>query len=427
MTDQAAAMTAEAEVVIKRHAKRNFWLNILDGGAFYLGLSMVSRYTVLPLFVERLSPDRWIQGLIPTINYTGWFLPGLFIVPLVAAQSRRKPMLLAATVFERLPFLALGLILLFWPDLPAAGLLSIFFFAYFIHAFAAGFASIPWQDFIARIIPGKRWGIFFGLQSGLGGALGAASAAITAWVLTAYPFPQSIGILSLLCFGAMVVSFGFLAATVEPPMPPQPAQPLTSFLRGVRPLLRRDPAFRNYLISRAGIALALIGHNFITAAGLERFNFSDGDVGRFTAALLAATAVSDPLLGWLADRWGHKQVLELATGVGLLAILLALLAPAPIWFYVIFVLVGFAQAGYMLSGFTLVFSFASAGERPAYIGVANIVMAPIAALGPLLSGWLAEIASYETLFAVLLVVGIFGLAWLLLRVPRPARIAHPEP
>jgi hypothetical protein len=50
----------------------------LDGGTFYLGLSMVSRFTVLPLFVERLSPDRWLQGLIPAINYTGWFLPGLF-------------------------------------------------------------------------------------------------------------------------------------------------------------------------------------------------------------------------------------------------------------------------------------------------------------------------------------------------------------
>jgi len=97
MTDSIATMTAQGEAVVRRHAARNFWLNVLDGGTFYLGLSMVSRFTVLPLFVERLSPDRWLQGLIPAINYTGWFLPGLFIVPLIAAMPRRKPILLTAT------------------------------------------------------------------------------------------------------------------------------------------------------------------------------------------------------------------------------------------------------------------------------------------------------------------------------------------
>jgi len=126
MTDSTATMTAQAEAVVRRHAARNFWLNVLDGGTFYLGLSMVSRFTVLPLFVERLSPDRWLQGLIPAINYTGWFLPGLFIVPLIAAMPRRKPILLTATLFERLPFLILGLVLLFWSDLPGASLLAIF-------------------------------------------------------------------------------------------------------------------------------------------------------------------------------------------------------------------------------------------------------------------------------------------------------------
>jgi MFS family permease len=419
MTDSTATMTAQAEAVVRRHAARNFWLNVLDGGTFYLGLSMVSRFTVLPLFVERLSPDRWLQGLIPAINYTGWFLPGLFIVPLIAAMPRRKPILLTATLFERLPFLILGLVLLFWSDLPGASLLAIFFGCYAMHAVAAGFASIPWQDFIARVIPGKRWGIFFGLQSGLGGLLGIGGAAVAAWVLTAFPFPQSVGILSLICFASMVVSFIFLAATVEPALPPQPAQPLTAFLRGVRPLLDRDVPFRNYLIGRVSIALALVGHNFITALALERFNLSGAEVGGFTAALLAAQAISDPILGGVADRWGHKQVLELATAVGLAAILMALVAPAPVWFLVIFVLVGFSQAGYILSGFTLVFSFAPSAQRPAYIGVSNIVMAPIAAAGPLLSGWLAEIAGYETLFVVLLLIGIAGLGWMRLRVPRP--------
>ena len=57
-----------AETLLKRYAKRNFWLNVLDGVAFVFGISMVSRYTVLPLFVSRLSGERWLQGLIPALT-----------------------------------------------------------------------------------------------------------------------------------------------------------------------------------------------------------------------------------------------------------------------------------------------------------------------------------------------------------------------
>ena len=44
----------------------------------------------------------------------------------------------------------------------------------------------------------------------------------------------------------------------------------------------------------------------------------------------------------------------------------------------IFILVGAAQAGYQLSGFTLILSFSTPAERPAYIGVGNTALAPVA-------------------------------------------------
>src|SRR6185503_1379116 len=134
------------------------------------------------------------------------------------------------------------------------------------------------------------------------------------------------------------------------------------------------------------------------------------EIGAFTGVLLAAQALSYLSSGALADRWGHKQVLELATGLGLLALLLAVLAPTAAWFFPIFILVGAAQAGYQLSGFTLIFSFSTPAERPTYIGVANITLAPVAALGPLLAGVLAEQTGYNTLFVVLLMIGLMGLA-----------------
>ncbi|MEF3274784.1 MAG: MFS transporter [Chloroflexus sp.] len=416
-------MTTVSETVLARYARRNFWLNVLDGSAFTFGISLVSRFTILPLVVERLTDARWVQGLIPAIFFAGWLLPGLFTAPLVAAQPRRKPWVLWATLGERLPFLILGIILLTLPDLPAMTLLVIVLGLYAVFATSAGLTSIAWQDLIARVIPAQRWGVFFGLQTGLGGLLGIGGGVLAATILAQQPFPQSVGILALICFAAMVVSYLFLALTVEPAQTPVPARPFHVFVRGLRPLLQRDVAFRRYLFCRAAIALGLTGHSFLTAAALERFALPGAEIGLFTGVMLAAQAVGNISLGALADRWGHKQVLVLSAGMGMVALILALLAPASDWFYLIFALVGAAQAGYQLSGFTLVFLFSPPAERTTYIGVANLALAPVAALGPIVVGMLATVTGYDAIFVLLALIGLLGMALLHWHVTAPAPVS----
>ena len=414
---------AQAEGIIARYARRNFIFNMLDGTAYIFGVSMVSRYTVLPLLVSQLSSERWLQGVLPALTYAGWMLPALFTVPFVTSLPRRKPMIMLATLGERLPFLLLGLLLLFRSDLSPTTLLVIFFSLYAVQTFSGGVAMTAWQDFIARLIPARLWGTFFGLQFGLGGALGVAGAAVATATLASQPFPRNFGILALICFSAQVVSYLFLSSTIEPPQSTAPRQPLAAFLGSIAPLLRRNAMFRRYLFCRAAIALGLTGHSFLTAAAIERFHSSAGDIGLFTGVLLGVQAVAHLGFGALADRWGHKQVLELSTALGMLALLLAYLAPDANWFVAIFALVGAAQAGYQLSGFTLVFSFSTAAERPTYIGVANTALMPVAAFGPLLAGWLAEVTSYGALFVALLGVGLLGLLGLHWRVVAPVRPA----
>jgi MFS family permease len=223
----------------------------------------------------------------------------------------------------------------------------------------------------------------------------------------------------------MILSYIFLGLSVEPPQETAPRQTFVTFLRGIGPLLRRDKTFRSYLICRAAIAMGLVGHGFITAAALERFHPPAAEVGIFTGALLGAQALANIGLGALADRWGHKQVLELATALGMAALLMAVIAPQLIWFVPIFILVGASQAGYQLSGFTLLFAFSTPAERPTYIGVANTALAPVAALGPLLAGWLAAILGYAPIFLMLMVIGLIGLAMLHWQVQAPSQAGAP--
>jgi MFS family permease len=332
------------------------------------------------------------------------------------------PFILRVTLGERLPFLLFGLVLILWPYLPAWVLLTTCFVCYGVHTMSAGLASTAWQDMLARVVPADRWGRLFGMSNALGGGLGVLGALVSGWALRQLPFPQNVGLLSLLCFVALIVSFVFLALVVEPAQPTQPRVPMTLYLRGLLPLLRRDAAFRAYLFSRSTIALALTGQSFITAASVARFNVPDTLVGLFTGALLGSQAVAHYVLGTLADRWGHKQVLELATVVGVASLLLALAAPGPEWYIAVFVLVGVSSAGYQLSGYTLAMAFSTEAERPTYIGLANTALAPVGIIGPLAVGQLASVFGYPALFATTAIVGVVGLVWLHRTVP--ARLRH---
>jgi MFS family permease len=415
-------MTEATAAFVARHARRNFWLNVIEGGLFMFGISMVSRFTVLPYFVEQYSKESWLQGLIPTIANTGWLLPGLFVAPLIAQLWRRKPAMLIGTFLERLPWLIIGIWLIGGNTFDASTTLLVFFGLYSMHMFSAGATSVPWQDFIGRVIPEHRWGTFFGMQSGFGSLLGVAGATVATQVLAGTPlaiggwqilgaqeFPFSIGFLSLACFGCMVVSYVFLMLTVEPVIAPkQDKQPFWTLIKNMPQVLRDDPGFTTYLIARVCLSLGMLGHSFVTAAALSKFEIDGSTVGAFTVALLAAQAVGNFGLGALSDRWGHRQVLMLSGFLGSASLLLAWVAPNELWFFPIFILGGIALGGYQLSGFTMVMNFATTDTRPIYIAVANTFNVPVSAIAPLAAGWLAGQYGYVGLFVVLAILGLIG-------------------
>lgn len=410
--------TSDAFVML--YARRNFILNVIEGGLFMFGMNMVSSYTVLPYFVKQFSDQQWHQGLIPAIANVGWLLPGLFVAPLIAHLWTRKPITMIITIIERIPWLVLGLWLVLGNTLDATMTLAVFFSLYALFMLSAGANAVPWQDFISRIIPQKSWGTFFGMQSGVGSLLGVAGAAVATQILAnkpfvlwgwqlvgAYPFPQNIGILSLICFVVMAISYLFLAFSIEPRVEPHPQkQAFWALLRDVPSLLRNDRAFLMYLIAFGFLSLALMGQSFVTAAALVRFQVSGSTVGTFTIVLLASQALGNFGLGTLADRWGRRRVLILVAILGMASLLLPWFATSEAWFYAVFVLGGIALGGAQPANTAMMFSFAPAEKRASYIALANSFNVPVLAGAPILAGWLAGQYSYNVLFVLLAGAGL---------------------
>lgn len=187
-------------------------------------------------------------------------------------------------------------------------------------------------------------------------------------------------------------------------------------------VVRAHTNFRKYLLSQMVVTVGRMAVGFLTVYAVERWQLTDSRAGGFTAPMLIGQALSNLLFGVLADRQGHKLVLELSTLASVLAGGLAVFAPAPAWFYVIFALVGSSAAGFMLSGIMIIPEFSTSELRPTYIGVNNTVTGAVAAVAPMLGAWLAGALGYRGLFVVASLIGLVGFVLLRWSVREPRQV-----
>ncbi len=392
------------ERAIEKNYRWNFVVNVLDSTLFWFGLSFASGVTILPLYVSHLTDNPMLIGLVPAIGQAGWLLPQLFTANYVERLPCKKPMAVRIGLFsERLPVLFMALTTLWLAaERPTLALVA-FFVTYAWFAFGAGLIATAWQDMIAKVIPVRRRGGFFGLANSAGTGMGVLGASGAALVLERYPFPQNFGWCFLVAFAFVLTSWFFLALTREPPLHSRkPRISQQEFWRHLPAILRADANFSRFLLVRITSGLGGMGVGFVAVYGIQNWGLPDSQVGVFTAVLLAAQTVFNLGFGLLADRFGHKLGLELATLSSALAMAAALLAPSPTWLYVSFAGIGATSAGFMISGLMIVFEFTGAEDRPTYIGLANTISGTFSGISPLLGGWIARHWGYQPLFAVAL-------------------------
>lgn len=409
------------------HVRHNFVLNVLDGAVFTFAMSLASRSTVLPLFVQKLGGSNLAIGLLPVLWTIGFNLPQLFIANHARQVRSKKRLVLQTGLVQRLPWLLLAIVTatLLW-ELSATWALVVFFAIYAMAA-VGGSLNLPgWFDLVAKLTPVRLRGRLFAWRAVLGALFGMLAGWIVGAVLDGVAAPQSFALLFGLAFVVAMVSYAILAQIREeaPPLPPRRVH-YREFLRQLPHILRRDRRFRNFLVADALLITAMMADAFFAIYALERFGLSEGHLGQFIIVLTGSTALGSLLFGHLADRLGHRLNLVLAALATLLACLAALFAPTPEVFLLVFVGASFAVVLPSISRLPIVAELCSEEDRPTYIALMNALTAPFALSG-LLAGWLADRFGFGVLFVATAAVALAAAVWLLAMVPEPRRVLGTE-
>ncbi len=396
----------------------------MDGGFFGFALGFASFSTVIPLFVSSLTDSAILIGLIPAIHAMGWQLPQLFTADRVARLSRYKPMVMWMTINERVPFVGLAVIAWFMASLSRDVALILTFVMLTWQGLGGGLTATAWQAMIGKIIPPRQRGQFYGAQSSAANLFASVGAVLAGIILAQSGMPRGFAFCFLSACGCMIVSWFSLNATREPEMAPVRApEHHHDFWSSIPALLRRDANFCWFLITRMLVQFAMIGFAFYIVYIVRRFGVNAEVAGVMTAVLLASQIVAHPLVGWFGDRVSHRAAMLVGAFAAIASAGLAWWAPDANWFFLVFVFEGIANAAVWTPALAMIPLFGTEADRPAYIGMANTLIAPATILAPIIGGWIADRIDYPAAFIAAAIGGMATAAilWFLVRDPRHAR------
>lgn len=380
-----------------RHAKgppfiwRNYILYSIDGGLFMGGVCFLSAETILPGIVKELGGANWLISLMPVMMGLGWVLPPLFTAHIVERLHKVKRYTLIMGIFQRIPYLVAGLILMFWKDIPPVASLCTVALAPLFSGFLGGVGATSFWELTSRIIPKNKMASVNSLRYIITVLLGISAGFAVKDILSAHPGNYGYGILHLITFAFTTASWFALAMVDEAHIPEKSKDGRTVDLVGnlssVPGIIRNDSRFRNLMIS------TFFGYGYyvtIPFLAIHAMNVLGKDLS-FTGVLLTAQMVGgitgNIAAGFIGDYYGCRRLLVISR---IMSIFLFSLLPFAgtewhfLWIFFFFGMVFFMDR---VANMSYPMQIAPEDKRPTYISLITVIMFPAALSASLLSSF----------------------------------------
>ncbi len=411
--------------------RRNYLLLLAEGVLFTVGLVFFDPNTVLPLLMERLTGSAVLVGMVGAVQPLAKGIIPILAGNWITSLAYKKRFLVLMMSIGRLPLWVLGLSLIWIPAAPAFFWAGLLLLVQVLFWFGDSAGDPAWMDMVGKAVPGGRRGRFFATRQVIGGVLsvaaGAAVAAILAIEMVAFPVNYGI----VVCIGALLylANVGTFVGLVERPSPTSRRLRLIALVRTLPHYLRANRTFGRMMVVLILYNMSRLSLPFYIVYATRGFGLGEAALAVFIPLQMVGRIGGAVIWGHMGDRHGHQRAIKVAAIVcaapPLIAIgagLAAPVVPALIVFAVLFLVLGFALAGwppfmnYMLD-------IVPDRDRPLYAGLMGVGYIP-AALAPIAGGLLIQALSYRAVFGITTVLTIIGFVFALsLPLAEGARLA----
>jgi len=310
--------------------RRNYFVFLFEGGFFVFGMGFVNVQSLLPALILEEGGPSWVAAYMPTIMVIGLFGIPMLNAGWVDKLTRLRPYVTWTGFFMRLPYLVIGLVLIYgglkgdavWMILAAAPLIS---------GILGGLGFAAWQRLYMNAVPSKKRASNLAFRFLFGGVTGIIAGAMIQNILAHYPGVKGYGILHLLAALFFMASWGLLFAvkekamvepTNDPDESPEEQKPgaweATKFYYRDGPTKRSRLSFLGGLFLMHGFCLVV---PFYAVTLLDRLDQPKSFLGVLAMWQMGGQSAGNLIAGALGDKWGGRTTFI----VGLLAMLVTLI------------------------------------------------------------------------------------------------------
>jgi MFS family permease len=405
--------------------RRNYRLGVSNGVLFTLGDALSNAGLVLALLVRQLGGSLTLVGLLPALQGGGYLLPQMLVGGHVQAMPYKLPFYRRAAFVRLGACLALTIMIGGATVIPAQVSVWLIIVCYSVFNLSGGTSTLAFQDVVAKVIPPRRRGSFFGTRQLLGGLLAFALAGpLVRWLLARdgpLVFPDNFAVLSglsLLCYAGGMYAMLRIDEPAQAPLGPQLR--VIEGLRRAPALMRQNDDYRWFVISRMLTRIGQVAEPFYIIYATEALRLPAGVAGIYLAVRAIAGALSNLFWGRLSDRQGTRRLVLISGALIVGPPALVLLGPAIaaalglgsggvlVAMALVFLAVGAANDGSSIAGTTYLLEVVPEDERPIYLGLANTLLGLVTFL-PVLAGWLIGRIGYPWTFGIGLLFALLGL------------------
>lgn len=419
------------ETIHKENTKRNFLALTGDFVFFSIGFAFFDPLVVVPAFVNEFTGSKFLVGMLSAVRAFMVTAPQLWAASILAAQPRKKPVLIISSIIGRLPILVLALATFWWAESHVGWVIAILALTVAVFFISEGFNGVSWPVLVGKVLPDTIRGRFFGLGQLLS-SVGAAIAGywvnrILAW--TGQPLATRWGGIFAAGFVILMISVGSMAFIREFGEEKSQLQPsVRQSLRMMHTYLQSDMNLRRVVLVQLILYTAGAVAPFFVLRAREILPGADAQLGTFITLQSIGSAVAALAGGYLVDRVGSWAAIRLGAVVKVAMLLMVTLAgvlPYPlIFYYITFFMVGYINGSTWWSFSAYLLDMATDEQRPYYLAVSGI-MTSVLVFNPVIAGALYEGFSPEAVFTGAACLAIAGtvLAWTL-RKGKPADAAE---
>ena len=390
-------------------SKRNYILMFMDTVLFTNAMAFLSINAVIPYFLNNLGASIFQISLASVIVSACAFITQPFFSGLALKLPYKLKTFVKILFMQRIIFLVF---ILFIPLISSKSpnLMIITFLIFWgIFNFFVGSYSPFFNLIIAKLVPGNKRGRLLGFAGAFGNFIAIGSSMLIGILLKKIPYPYNYTIIFAL--GILILLIDVLDFNLmENEIPDKPIDNSISYFQYLKLLpkiLKSDKKFVRMVAGSTFFVITNISLAYYILYSIKTYNAGANNIALFTAIGVFVNVLANIFFGIIADRFGHKHVLQYAALCGLTAGVVVITLTGILSVYIAFTLTTLSACGYNLSSNMLIIQEAPKDQLPMYISVNVMITLIISSIIMFFSGFIIEKFSFTPIFSLTIITG-FG-------------------